>query len=296
MKQDIIIIPTNPQKPTDIVKTAVVAWWKSLREILPFAVLLMLCMIAYQLYMHQSLMTYESATIHTFDMHHSMFYRWFIEPARTAYTTQPAQVNVQDLVVKIIYFLLASFISISMIYHFHQLMQKNKPFFFNSITVGLKKFFPYLAVMILFILIVALGYLCLVIPGIYLTVALLFAPYLLITQNSRILESFKQSWNLVKGNWWRTLGTVLLGMLMLTVFLFIMLSALFLITLLIAFVYQMISPIIPAGVIMFADYTFIIIASFLYCIITAYSIFLILCLMYDLQIRFGSAKNTIVQK
>ena len=284
-----ISIPTSPQKPTDVVRTAVVAWAKSLKKILPFAGLLTICMAAFQIYIYRPVVAYANATIETVDFHNTVFYQWLIEPKASMESLTPI------IPPTIIYLLIVFLINITMIYHFHQIMQKNTPQFFDSFKVGFRKYIPFLAVFILYSLIVIIGYICLILPGIYLVFALMFAPYLLITQNLRIIESIKQSWGLVKNNWWRTLGTLLLGILMQIVFLGIMLSIVFCIALLVALVYQMISHFIPASIVMFSDFALVILISFLYCIAVAFLIFLILCMMYDLQIRKATAKTPSIQ-
>ena len=50
-------------------------------------------------------------------------------------------------------------------------------------------------------------FLLFIIPGIIFMVFWLFSSYVLIGENKRILESLKESHNIVKGKWWRVLHT-----------------------------------------------------------------------------------------
>ena len=52
-----------------------------------------------------------------------------------------------------------------------------------------------------------LGFLALVIPGIYISVRLLVAPQAAAADEEHgVVDAMTQSWDLVKGNWWRVLG------------------------------------------------------------------------------------------
>lgn len=74
----------------------------------------------------------------------------------------------------------------------------------ESLRVGLRRFFPLLFCWILFIVAIMLGFVALVIPGLILSVSLLFAPYLVITDTVGPIDSIKRSHKLVWGHWWRT--------------------------------------------------------------------------------------------
>jgi hypothetical protein len=95
----------------------------------------------------------------------------------------------------------------------------------GAITIGLGRFFPMLGCLILYVLAVMGGVIALVIPGLILSLSLLLAPYLVITDNLGAIEAIKQSHKLVWGNWWRTAGIF-------TVLIFIIFAAYFLIGLL----------------------------------------------------------------
>jgi hypothetical protein len=94
-----------------------------------------------------------------------------------------------------------------------------------AIAVGLGRFLPMLGCLILYVLAVAVGLIALIIPGLILSLSLLLAPYLVITDNLGAIAAIKQSHKLVWGNWWRTAGIF-------TVLIFIVFAAYFLMGLL----------------------------------------------------------------
>jgi hypothetical protein len=60
----------------------------------------------------------------------------------------------------------------------------------------------YLGVWILYVIAVGIGSVLLIIPGIYLAFALSFACYIVVDQKTGVIQSLKESRNLVKGEWW----------------------------------------------------------------------------------------------
>lgn len=83
------------------------------------------------------------------------------------------------------------------------------PLDFNSTTkVSIKKMVPFFIVNILYVLSVLLGSLLLIIPGILLTIYFVCASYLVVITDKGIINSFKDSYALVKGSWWHA-STVL---------------------------------------------------------------------------------------
>lgn len=74
---------------------------------------------------------------------------------------------------------------------------------------GLKRLPAYLGAIILYTLAMFLGLLLLILPGIWASVAFLLAYYVVITEKLGPIDSMSRSYQLVKGNWWRS-ATVLL--------------------------------------------------------------------------------------
>ncbi|MCC7574770.1 glycerophosphoryl diester phosphodiesterase membrane domain-containing protein [Candidatus Woesearchaeota archaeon] len=62
---------------------------------------------------------------------------------------------------------------------------------------------------LVFILLIPL-YALLIIPGIIFSVYWMFAQYIIVDKDEKIIKSMKQSFYLVKNNWWKTFGKILL--------------------------------------------------------------------------------------
>jgi len=74
----------------------------------------------------------------------------------------------------------------------------------NSLATGVKKLLPVLTGMFLYMLVVMLGSILLLIPGIILMMSLFFYSMLIVVDNRGIIDALKTSHRLVWGNWWRT--------------------------------------------------------------------------------------------
>ena len=72
-----------------------------------------------------------------------------------------------------------------------------------------KKIFPLIILHILIGIIINIGILFFIIPGIYFSVVLFFAPYIYIFEDKSIGESISASFSLVSGRWWITFGTII---------------------------------------------------------------------------------------
>ena len=74
-----------------------------------------------------------------------------------------------------------------------------------------KRFHSLLWVSFLTVIVVGLGFVALIIPGIYLGVALIVTVPALVVEGLKGTKAIGRSFNLVQGRWWSTFGTVLLG-------------------------------------------------------------------------------------
>lgn len=73
-----------------------------------------------------------------------------------------------------------------------------------------KKFYEYFWIAILGGLSVILSSFFLIIPGIIVAVYLMFSPYILIIEGEKGINALKASWALVKGNWLKVFGRLIL--------------------------------------------------------------------------------------
>jgi hypothetical protein len=76
----------------------------------------------------------------------------------------------------------------------------------RSIQAGLDVFPPLLAAMLLYVLGVFVGFLALILPGIYLAVRWYFVPQVVVVDGRRGADALRRSSELVTGSWWRVLG------------------------------------------------------------------------------------------
>lgn len=83
-----------------------------------------------------------------------------------------------------------------------------------SLRFALKKVLPLLWVGILTMIVVIAGFILLIIPGIYIAVALMVVVPVLMMEDIRGLKALRRSRDLVKGRWWPTFGLVILGVIL----------------------------------------------------------------------------------
>jgi len=73
-----------------------------------------------------------------------------------------------------------------------------------------KKLWQYILIVLLVGFFTILSFLLLFIPGIIVGVYLMFCPYILIIEGGKGMNVLKRSWALVKGNWWKVFGRIVL--------------------------------------------------------------------------------------
>lgn len=86
----------------------------------------------------------------------------------------------------------------------------NQPNFARSYAAVFRVLGKYFGTYFLYVVIVIAGYILLVIPGIYLSFALIFTLPVCIIERRSVMESIKRSYRLAKGSWWRIFGIFML--------------------------------------------------------------------------------------
>lgn len=81
----------------------------------------------------------------------------------------------------------------------------------ESVSFGLKKLHSILWIILLVALGATVGFLLLIIPGIYILVAWVLAIPVLLSEDARGSKALGRSYRLVRGNWWKTFGTLLIA-------------------------------------------------------------------------------------
>ena len=80
----------------------------------------------------------------------------------------------------------------------------------SPLSIATRRFPVILAVNLLFLLAIMAGTMLLIVPGIFLLVALYFSPMLPIIESKGPIDSMGGSFSLIKGHWWRTFAVVVI--------------------------------------------------------------------------------------
>ncbi len=78
----------------------------------------------------------------------------------------------------------------------------NKENSFATLFSQYKLFFVYFLASVLYFIIVFLGIILLIIPGVYLAIRFIFFEYFIIDKKMGIVESLKESWKITQGKFW----------------------------------------------------------------------------------------------
>jgi uncharacterized membrane protein len=73
---------------------------------------------------------------------------------------------------------------------------------------------PLIVMFILMAVLIVAGFLLLVLPGIYLSIAYSFAPYLIVEKNMGVWEALETSRKAITAYWWRYFGLMLVALLL----------------------------------------------------------------------------------
>jgi hypothetical protein len=93
--------------------------------------------------------------------------------------------------------------------------------FNKGIGTSLNAFMGY----IIYFLAITVGLILLLLPGLYLSVAMGFFLYAMVSNNCSLFDSFNYSMNLVKGRWWATFGSMLVALVLIIPLLIVTLVA-----------------------------------------------------------------------
>lgn len=82
------------------------------------------------------------------------------------------------------------------------ILNKKKISVFRAL-ISFKKFLLLFLAIILYFIIVLLGFVFLIIPGVFFFIKFLFFPFIILFKNKGIIASFKESWHMTKGIFWK---------------------------------------------------------------------------------------------
>lgn len=118
----------------------------------------------------------------------------------------------QAAVPTVVEFLVATpIITAICIYALHAIAEGGRPSAGKVFVAGFEAFTPLFAAVVLAAIGIALGFLALILPGIYLAVRWFFVPQAVVIEGARGPAALSRSSQLVQGSWWRTFGLVVLA-------------------------------------------------------------------------------------
>jgi multisubunit Na+/H+ antiporter MnhC subunit len=97
------------------------------------------------------------------------------------------------------------------IYALHAIASGERPSPGQVFVSGFEAFTPLFAAVVLAAIGIAIGFLALIVPGVYLAVRWYFVPQTVVIEEVRGPAALTRSSQIVQGFWWRTLGLVLLA-------------------------------------------------------------------------------------
>lgn len=97
------------------------------------------------------------------------------------------------------------------IHALHQIAAGERPRAGEVFVAGFEAFTPLFAAVALAAAGIALGFVALIVPGVYLAVRWFFVPQTVVIEGARGTAALSRSGQLVQGYWWRTFGLVLLA-------------------------------------------------------------------------------------
>ena len=97
------------------------------------------------------------------------------------------------------------------IYALHSIAEGQRPSASQVFVAGFEAFTPLFGAVVLAAIGIALGFLALFLPGVYLAVRWYFVPQTVVIEGARGPGALTRSSQIVQGSWWRTFGLVVLA-------------------------------------------------------------------------------------
>ena len=135
---------------------------------------------------------------------------WLMQQGKASPDGFEITFTILELIQIIYYFGIASIYSFGVVHVFIKVARK-KDFVFEETLSGFKTYKRALLSRLLVMLIVALGFVLLIIPGVFLVCRLAFVPYLIMDKKHGVKESLKLSFYMTKGYFWTILGMGILS-------------------------------------------------------------------------------------
>lgn len=135
---------------------------------------------------------------------------WFMQQTKANTDGFEFTFSSLQLIQILYYFAIASIYSYGVIHIFTKVVRK-KTFVFEETFSGFKTYTRAILSRLLVMLVVGVGLIFLLIPGIFLACRLIFVPYLIMDKKHGVKESLKLSFYMTKGYFWTILGMGILS-------------------------------------------------------------------------------------
>lgn len=135
---------------------------------------------------------------------------WFIQQGQVSEAGYQFSMNLFGVIQVVYYFAIASVFSYGIVYVFLKAVRKQDIVFEETIS-GFKTYSRAVLSRLLLFLIVGLGAVLLIVPGVFLACRLSFVPYLIMDKKHGVVESIKISFYMTKGYFWTIFGMGILS-------------------------------------------------------------------------------------
>jgi len=135
---------------------------------------------------------------------------WFMQQTQPNSDGFDFTFSILQLIQVVYYFGIATIYSYGVVHVFTKVARK-KDFVFEETLLGFRTYSRAILSRLLVMLIVGLGLVLLLIPGIFLTCRLVFVPYLIMDKKHGVIESLKLSFYMTKGYFWTIFGMAILS-------------------------------------------------------------------------------------
>lgn len=186
----------DPQSITQVVGVGIRLWIKSFGLALPFALLIGILNAALQFGMKPYTHALKAAAQD--------------QSQASMVLVEGGHHGALGLITGLAFIVVSLLLFAGMIYRINAAVKNNPMSFDQALFAACRKVLPLIGVYCLTVLMIMVGLFLLVIPGIALMFYLVFAFALVVITDLGVIDSIRESFHLVSGNFWRTVGTMLL--------------------------------------------------------------------------------------
>ena len=134
-----------------------------------------------------------------------------LEMLTSSYDSSPSRRGDRSIPTIVEFLVVTPIIAAICIYALHQIAEGERPSAGQVLVAGFEAFTPLFAAVALAAAGIALGFVALIVPGVYLAVRWYFVPQTVVIEGARGPQALSRSGLLVTGFWWRMFGLVLLA-------------------------------------------------------------------------------------